>query len=179
MALPPSAPRYLAAYTSGSGVTRWAGGSARWKRFARKQSLLQPVACGEDQPPFSHRLRLGQLQGAPHLGTQPPRSRCTRDSSGKAAAVISGLSPIARLLLTSHARARVGEREGESSGLPLARAGTPELVAGEEATCSPHLPLCRGRRSQRIPALEGASLILSFSSTGEELRSPWHWETVV
>lgn len=59
------------------------------------------------------------------------------------------------------------QREGESSELPVAWAGTQELVAGESAMCA--LPLCREHLSQRIPRLEDASLILSFSSTKEEL----------
>lgn len=71
MVLPPSAPWHLAAYTSGSRVTSWAGRTARWKHFARKQSLLHLIAFGEDLPP------LPQAPSQPVAGSTSPWPRAS------------------------------------------------------------------------------------------------------
>lgn len=134
MALPPSAPRYLAAYTSGSRAASWAGRSARWKRFARQQSLLQLVAFGEEQAP------LEQAPSQPVAGSASPWQtaptlHCMRDSSGKAAAAIAGFPDCQAAANEPCTCQGCRERRGESSELPVAWAGTEELVTGERAMC--------------------------------------------
>lgn len=136
MVLPPSAPWHLAACTSGSRVTSWAGRTARWKHFARKQSLLQLVAFGVDQPP------LPQAPSQPIAGSAPPWQtasglHCVRDSSGKAAATIAG-SPDCQAAANEPCTFQGCRERGRALSCQWPGLEHQELVAGESIMCLLH-----------------------------------------
>lgn len=146
-------------------MTGWAGWTARWKHFARKQSLLQLVAFGED---------LSLLPQAPSqpAGSASPWQRgsglhCAWDSSGKAAAAIAG-SLDCQAAANEPCPFQGCRERGRALSCQWPGLEHQELVAAESIMCLLYY-LCKGHLSQSIPPLGGAGLILRFSSTKGEL----------